>query len=264
MRVYFEIPRTNIGFKGLFSDPDIDKRTFDIDKGLRKAIKILLELNDMGVAVGTEILSQTAAERFSGLISWASIGGFCTESHIYQEWASSLSMPVGFSIGTDGNLDITINALLVASTPQVFTGNDAYGVTSKVISSGNKYCHIVLRGGEHPNYDSANISKASDMLSDHPDLPQSVIVDCSHKNSRKDYCEQGKVFNHVLLQRIGHHKLKPTICGLMLESNVEEGTQPFIYGETRKEDLNPFVSIDDACIGWEETEAIILSAHKHL
>ena len=148
-------------------------------------------------------------------------------------------------------------------------GNDPYGVTSRVISKGNKYGHIVLRGGKRPNYDPVSISETCDMLSKHPNLLQSVIVDCSHKNSGKDYRKQGEVFNHILIQRLGHAngiciKPNPAIRGLMLESNVEEGTQPFVYGETRKEDLNPFVSITDACIGWDETEDIILSAHEQL
>lgn len=269
MRVYFEKPRTNVGFKGLISDPHIDKRTFDIDEGLRKARKILMALNEMGVAVGTEILSQTAAERLSGLISWACIGARTTESQNHREWASAFSMPVGFKNGTDGNLDTAINALLAASTPQVFVGNDPYGVTSRVFSKGNKYCHIVLRGGKRPNYDPVSISEACAMLSKHPSLLQSVIVDCSHKNSGKDYRKQGEVFNHVLIQRLGHPngiriKPNPAIRGLMLESNVEEGSQPFVYGETRKKDLNPFISITDACIGWDETEEIILSAHEQL
>jgi 3-deoxy-7-phosphoheptulonate synthase len=269
MRVYFEKPRTNVGFKGLISDPHIDKRTFDIDEGLRKARKILIALNEMGVAVGTEILSQTAAERLSGLISWACIGARTTESQNHREWASAFSMPVGFKNGSDGNLDTAINAMLAASTPQVFVGNDPYGVTSRVFSKGNQYCHIVLRGGKRPNYDTVSISEACGKLSKHPNLLQSVIVDCSHKNSLKDYLKQGDVFNHVLIQRLGHPngfriEPNPAIRGLMLESNIEEGTQPFVYGESCKEDLNPFISITDACIGWKETEEIILSAHKQL
>ena len=269
MRVYFEKPRTNVGFKGLISDPHIDRQTFDIDEGLRKARKILMGLNEMGIAIGTEILSQTAAERLSGLISWACIGARTTESQNHREWASAFSMPVGFKNGTDGNLDTAINALLAASAPQVFVGNDPFGVTTRVFSKGNRFCHIVLRGGKRPNYDPVSISEACSMLAEHPSLIQSVIVDCSHKNSGKDYRKQREVFNHVLIQKTGHSngiKIKPNkaICGMMIESNVEEGKQPFVYGETRKEDLNPFISITDACIGWEETEEIILSAHKYL
>jgi 3-deoxy-7-phosphoheptulonate synthase len=258
-----------VGFKGLISDPHIDRKTFDIDEGLRKARKILMDLNEMGVAVGTEILSQTAAERLSGLIAWACIGARTTESQNHREWASAFSMPVGFKNGTDGNLDTAINALLAASSPQVFVGNDPYGVTSRVFSDGNRYCHIVLRGGKRPNYDPVSISEACSILSIHSGLIQSVVVDCSHSNSGKDYRRQGEVFNHVLIQRVGHTSgvtIKPNkaICGMMLESNLEEGSQPFVYGETRREDLNPFVSITDACIGWEETEEIILAAHGQL
>ena len=269
MRTYFEKPRTNVGFKGLISDPHIDKKTFDIDEGLRKARRILLTLNEMGVATGTEILSQTAAERLSGLISWACIGARTTESQNHREWASAFSMPVGFKNGTDGNLATAINALLAASAPQVFIGNDPFGVTSRVFSKGNRYCHIVLRGGKRPNYDPVSISEACEMLAKHPSLLKKVMVDCSHKNSGKDYRKQGEVFNHVLIQRVGHAQsvhIKPndSICGIMLESNVQEGKQDFVYGETRKPDLNPFVSITDPCIGWDETEELILGAHDQL
>ncbi len=269
MRVYFEKPRTNVGFKGLISDPHMDKKTFDIDDGLRKARKILMDLNEMGVAAGTEILSQTAAERLSGLTSWACIGARTTESQNHREWASAFSMPVGFKNGTDGNLDTAINALLATATAQVFVGNDPYGVTSRVFSRGNRYGHMVLRGGKRPNYDPVSISETCDKLSKHPSLLQSIIVDCSHKNSGKDYRKQGEVFNHVLIQKIGHTNgvhIKPNkaICGMMLESNLEAGKQPFVYGETKKEDLNPFVSITDACLGWDETEDIILAAHRLL
>lgn len=269
MRVYFEKPRTNVGFKGLISDPHLDKKSFDIDEGLRKAREILLNINDMGVAAGTEMLSQTAAERLSGLISWACIGARTTESQNHREWASAFSMPVGFKNSTDGNLSTAINAMLAASAPHVFVGNDPHGVTSRVFSKGNPYSHIVLRGGKRPNYGPVSIYEACSMLSKHPGLIQSLVVDCSHKNSGKDYRRQAEVFNQVLVQRIGHNgdlPIKPNtaICGMMLESNVEEGKQDFVYGETRKEDLNPYISITDACIGWEETEKLILTAHRVL
>jgi 3-deoxy-7-phosphoheptulonate synthase len=269
MRVYFEKPRTNVGFKGLITDPHIDKTTFDMDEGLRKARRILLALNEMGVATGSEILSQTAAERLAGLISWACIGARTTESQNHREWASAFSMPVGFKNGTDGNLTTAINALLAASTPQVFVGNDPYGVTSRVFSKGNPYCHIVLRGGKRPNYDPVSIGEACDRLAQHPSLLQCLLIDCSHKNSGKDYRKQPEVFNHVLIQRIGHTngvyiKPNPIIRGMMLESNVEAGSQTFVYGETRKQELNPYLSITDPCIGWQETEALILSAHQQL
>ncbi len=269
MRVYFEKPRTSVGFKGLISDPFIDKQTFDMNEGLRKACGILLALNEMGIATGTEILSQTAAERLGGLLSWACIGARTTESQNHREWASAFSMPVGFKNGTDGNLETAVNALLAASTPQVFIGNDPYGVTSRVFSEGNPYCHIVLRGGPRPNYDAASIGEACGMLARHPSLPQVLLVDCSHKNSGKDYRKQAEVFNHVLIQRLGHTNgvhIKPNLAirGMMLESNVEEGTQEFVYGQTRKQDLNPYVSITDGCIGWEETEALLISAYNQL
>lgn len=269
MRVYFEKPRTNVGFKGLISDPHIDKMSFDMDEGLRKARRILVNLNEMGVATGTEILSQTAAERLSGLISWACIGARTTESQNHREWASAFSMPVGFKNGTDGDLGTAINALLAASAPQVFIGNDPFGVTSRVFSTGNPDCHIVLRGGKRPNYDPVSVGEAQTKLAKYPDLTQGLIIDCSHGNSGKDYRKQQEVFNHVLIQRIGHTngiyiKPNPGIRGMMLESNIEAGAQPFVYGETLKKDLNPFVSITDACMGWDETEELILSAHQRL
>lgn len=269
MRAYFEKPRTNVGFKGMISDPHIDMKSFDVDEGLRKARKILVNLNEMGIASGTEILSQTAAERLSGLISWACIGARTTESQNHREWASGLSMPVGFKNGTDGDLSTAINALVAAYNPQVFIGNDPYGVTSKVFSKGNPDCHIVLRGGKRPNYDPVSVNEAQALLAKHPELCQAIIIDCSHSNSGKDYRRQGEVFNHVLIQRLGltkgvYIKPNPAIRGMMIESNVEEGSQPFKYGQTRKQDLNPFVSITDACIGWEETEALILSAYEQL
>ncbi len=269
MRVYFEKPRTNVGFKGLISDPHIDQKTYAVDEGLRKARRILLAITEMGIATATEILSQTAAERLAGLICWACIGARTTESQNHREWASAFSMPVGFKNGTDGNLETAVNALVAASTPQVFIGNDPVGVTSRVFSKGNRYCHLVLRGGKRPNYDPASIDEANAKLARHANLLSALLIDCSHKNSNKDFRKQSEVFNHVLIQRLGHTngvyiRPNPTIRGMMLESNVEEGSQPFVYGETRREDLNPFVSITDPCIGWQETEELILSAHAQL
>ncbi|MFH1980411.1 MAG: 3-deoxy-7-phosphoheptulonate synthase [Pseudomonadota bacterium] len=269
MRVYFEKPRTNVGWKGLISDPDLDKTTYDMDKGLRKARKILLAISDMGVAAATEILSQTAAERLAGLISWACIGARTTESQNHREWASAFSMPVGFKNGTDGNLATAVNAMLAASAPQVFIGNDPYGVTSRVFSKGNRYCHLVLRGGKRPNYDPVSIAEAGAQLAKHPELLPAILVDCSHKNSGKDFRKQGEVFNHVLIQRIGHANgiaIAPnqSIRGMMLESNVAEGKQDFVYGKTPRETLDPYVSITDACMGWNETEALLRAAHAHL
>jgi 3-deoxy-7-phosphoheptulonate synthase len=269
MRVYFEKPRTNLGFKGLISDPHIDQKTFDMDEGLRKARRILLKLSGMGVAAGTEILSQTAAERLAGLISWACIGARTTESQNHREWASAFSMPVGFKNGTDGSIDTAINALLAASSPQVFIGNDPFGVTSRVVSSGNPFCHIVLRGGQRPNYDPVSIGQACARLAAHPSLLDAILVDCSHENSGKDFRKQGEVFNQVLIQRLGHAngvpiQPVPAIRGMMLESNLEEGSQPFVYGKTRREDLNPFVSITDSCMGWDDTESLLMAAHTQL
>lgn len=269
MRVYFEKPRTNVGWKGLISDPHIDMTTYDMDEGLQKARKILMAVNEMGVAAATEVLSQTAAERLAGLISWACIGARTTESQNHREWASAFSMPVGFKNGTDGSVATAVNAMLAASSPQVFIGNDPYGVTSRVFSKGNRYCHMVLRGGKRPNYDSVSIADAVSQLAKHPELLPAIVVDCSHKNSGKDFRKQGEVFNRVLIQRIGHANgiaISPNqnIRGMMLESNVSEGKQEFVYGKTRREALDPFVSITDACMGWEETEALLRAAHAHL
>ena len=269
MRVYFEKPRTNVGWKGLISDPHIDKKTYDIDEGLRKARKILLAVNEMGVAAATEILSQTSAERLAGLISWACIGARTTESQNHREWASAFSMPVGFKNGTDGSLTTAVNAMMAASSPQVFIGNDPYGVTSRVFSTGNRFCHMVLRGGKRPNYDPVSLAAAAAQLAKHPNLLSGLLVDCSHKNSGKDYRKQAHVFNQVLIQRIGHTNgiaIAPNrnIRGMMLESNVEAGKQDFTYGVSRREDINPFVSITDACMGWSATEELLRAANAHL
>jgi 3-deoxy-7-phosphoheptulonate synthase len=269
MRVYFEKPRTNVGWKGLISDPDIDQTTYDMDKGLRKARKILMAVNEMGVAAATEILSQTSAERLAGLISWACIGARTTESQNHREWASAFSMPVGFKNGTDGNLATAVNAIMAAASPQVFIGNDPFGVTSRVFSKGNPYAHMVLRGGRRPNYDPVSLEEAASQLARHPNLLPALLVDCSHKNSGKDYRKQAHVFNQVLIQRIGHANgidIPPNrnIRGMMLESNVAAGKQDFTYGASKRADLDPFVSITDACMGWQETEELLRAAHANL
>lgn len=268
-RSYFEKPRTNVGWKGLVNDPDIDNKSFDIDRGLYLAREILLELLEMGVLSATEILSQIAAERYAGLTIWDCIGARSTEDQSHREWASAFSPPTGFKNGTDGDIMVAINAILAASVSQVFTGHDEFGRSCKTTSKGNKYTHIVLRGGKKPNYEFTCIEDVMELICKHG-LLEAIVVDCSHKNSRGNYKNQIRVFNDVLTQRTGYqngiiHEPNPMIKGMMFEVNLQEGKMKnFKYGITPFSDIDPRLSITDACLGWDEFERTIRSAHEIL
>ncbi len=256
MRVYFEKPRTTVGWKGLINDPHLDG-SCDMSEGLTRARKLLLDITELGLPTGTEMLDPITPQYIAGLVCWAAIGARTTESQTHREMASGLSMPVGFKNNTDGDLDTALNAMIAAGSPQSFLGIDAEGKTSIVKTTGNPYAHLVLRGGIRPNYDSVSIREALTML-DGKQLQQAVVVDCSHANSRKQYAEQAIVWNDVINQRAGGNS---GIIGLMLESNLSEGRQnnsgdlgTLQYGQ----------SITDECISWETTEALILSAHETL
>ena len=256
MRVYFEKPRTTVGWKGLISDPRLDN-SHDMAEGLRMARRLLCQITEMGVPTATELLDPVTPQYIAGLMCWAAIGARTTESQTHREMASGLSMPVGFKNGTDGKLDTALNAMIAAGTSQYFLGIDAEGRTSIVITKGNPYAHIVLRGGSRPNYDSVSIREASTMLREKK-LHEAVIVDCSHANSRKKFQEQTVVWQDVINQRIsGNH----TIIGLMLESNINEGHQK---NTGNLSSLKYGISITDACISWETNEDLILSAHERL
>jgi 3-deoxy-7-phosphoheptulonate synthase len=256
MRVYFEKPRTNVGWKGLINDPGLDG-SCDMMQGLLKARAMLLKITEMGLTTATEMLDPITPQYIAGLVSWAAIGARTTESQTHREMASGLSMPVGFKNCTDGGLDTALNAMIAAGSPQSFLGIDPEGKACIVKTTGNPFTHIVLRGGRRPNYDSVSIREALRLLRD-KNLPEAVIVDCSHANSRKRYEEQTVVWQDVINQRVGG---TDAIIGLMLESNLREGRQDY---NGRLDTLQYGVSITDACMDWETTEELILSAHDQL
>ena len=256
MRVYFEKPRTSIGWKGLINDPNLDG-TCDIQKGLRKARRILLRITDMGLPTATEFLETITPQYVDDLVSWAAIGARTTESQIHREMASGLSMPVGFKNATDGNLSIAINAIVAASAPQSFLGIDQEGRTSIVKTAGNTCGHIVLRGGKRPNYDALSIEEARLELVTR-NLPEGIMVDCSHANSKKKFQGQAVVWKNIINQYINGND---AIMGLMLESNLHEGNQKFC-GDLSK--LQYGVSITDECISWESTRQLLLETDKKM
>ena len=256
MRVYFEKPRTTVGWKGLLNDPHLDG-SCDMNEGLRRARQLLLDIVALGLPTATEMLDPITPQYIAGLICWSAIGARTTESQTHREMASGLSMPVGFKNCTDGGLENAINAIIAAASPQHFLGIDPQGRTSVVHTTGNPATHVVLRGGRRPNYDSVSIRQTVDKLRQ-KNLTETVIVDCSHANSNKRYAEQTVVWNDVLTQRINGNR---AIVGMMLESNLEEGRQDI--GEDPRA-LRRGVSITDACISWETTEELILDAHRRL
>lgn len=244
MRVYFEKPRTTVGWKGLINDPHLDG-TFDINFGLRQARKLLLALNDMGMPASTEFLDMITPQYYADLISWGAIGARTTESQVHRELASGLSCPVGFKNGTDGNLKIAIDAIGAANHPHHFLSVTKAGHSAIVHTAGNPDCHVILRGGKEPNYSSEHVQAAAEQLTQAGVTPK-LMVDFSHANSRKDYRRQMEVAQDVARQiRDGENN----IMGVMVESHLVEGRQdkPECYGQ----------SITDACIGWEQTEELL-------
>jgi 3-deoxy-7-phosphoheptulonate synthase len=256
MRVYFEKPRTTVGWKGLINDPCLDG-TCDIMGGLKKARQLLLDITEMGLPTATEMLEPITPQYIAGLVCWSAIGARTIESQTHREMASGLSMPIGFKNSTDGGLSTALNAMLAAGAPQDFLGIDQDGRTSVVKTTGNPWTHLVLRGGSRPNYDSVSISEAKSMLKA-KGLSESIMVDCSHANSKKEFAAQAVVWKDVINQRLdGNHD----IIGLMLESNLNEGSQK-INGDL--ECLEYGVSVTDACISWETTETLLMTAHEQL
>ncbi|WP_300458661.1 3-deoxy-7-phosphoheptulonate synthase [Desulfobacula sp.] len=256
MRVYFEKPRTTVGWKGLINDPFLDA-SYDMDEGLKKARSLLIEINQMGLPTTTEILDPITPQYIAGLLSWVAIGARTTESQTHREMASGLSMPVGFKNSTDGSLDAAINAMVAARSPQHFLGVDPQGYTAIVSTTGNPFGHIVLRGGSHPNYDPISVGKAREKLRSKK-LLDAVMIDCSHDNSGQQFKEQSFVFKSALDQRIGGNT---SIIGLMLESNLFEGNQK-CNGDVKT--LTYGISITDECISWETTEQLIHCAYDRL
>lgn len=250
MRVYFEKPRTTIGWKGLINDPHMND-SCDIEAGLKVARKLLLEINEMGLPAATEFLDPIIPQYTADLISWAAIGARTTESQTHREMASGLSMPVGFKNGTDGGLQIAIDAMHSARYPHTFLGIDQDGATSIVRANGNPDGHVVLRGGRsQPNYDAESICTAIAQLTK-ANLPAAIMVDCSHANSAKQHARQEAVWSNVIKQRAEGNS---ALIGLMVESYLEEGNQPLPKDLSQ---LKYGVSITDACIGWEMTERML-------
>ena len=252
MRVYFEKPRTTVGWKGLINDPHMDD-SCDMREGLRIARRLLIEINRLGLPAGTEMLDPITPQYIADLVAWTAIGARTTESQTHREMASGLSMPVGFKNTTEGNLQIAINAVQSARRPHSFLGITQDGVSAVIRTSGNPDTHVVLRGGRKPNYDRTSIEECSRMLAAAALEPR-VMVDCSHAQTSKDYSKQPEVFRTLVDQaRAGSR----AIIGAMLESNLEAGNQPVNSDRSK---LKYGVSVTDPCIDWPTTERCLLEA----
>lgn len=257
MRAYFEKPRTTVGWKGFIYDPYLDD-SYSLAKGVELARKLLVEINDMGMPTGTEVLGPIVIQYYADLISWAAIGARTTESQTHRELASGLSMPVGFKNGTGGEASIAVNAILSARSEHHFLGMDDGGNVSVVATKGNPDGHIILRGGDNgPNYDEMSVAKVLEECAA-AGVETKLVIDCSHANSEKDYKRQGVVWDAVWKQILAGNS---SIAGLMIESNLNPGQQKIGggFGE-----MQYGVSVTDGCIGWEETEKLIMEAYRAL
>ena len=244
MRVYFEKPRTTVGWKGLINDPDLD-HSFKINKGLRTARELLLGINELGVPAGTEFLDMITPQYIADLISWGAIGARTTESQVHRELASGMSCPMGFKNGTDGSLRIAFEAIKAASQPHHFLSVTKGGISAIVSTNGNEDCHVILRGGRQPNFDAASVDAACNEAAEAA-LACRLMIDASHGNSRKNHQNQPGVVEDVAGQIAGgDHR----IFGLMIESHLVAGRQDLKPGEP----LTYGQSITDACVGWEDT-----------
>jgi|TARA_B100000959_G_scaffold174812_1_gene183025 3-deoxy-7-phosphoheptulonate synthase len=248
MRVYFEKPRTVVGWKGLINDPDLDN-SFNINKGIKIARSLLLDLAEKGMPAGHEYLDLISPQYISDLICWGAIGARTTESQSHRELASGLSCPVGFKNGTDGGIQIAIDAIKAASKPHNFLSVTKEGKSAIFSTKGNLDCHVILRGGKNANYKFEDVENVSKTLVKNS-LNNSIMVDASHANSQKDYKKQRIVIQDIVNQILNGNT---SICGVMLESNIVEGRQDV----NKKENLVYGQSITDACIGWDETELLI-------
>jgi 3-deoxy-7-phosphoheptulonate synthase len=257
MRVYFEKPRTTVGWKGLINDPDMDD-SFHIEKGILIARELLLHVAELGLPAGTEALDPIMPQYLSELITWTAIGARTTESQTHREMASGLSTPVGFKNGTDGSLGTSINALQSVRHPHHFLGITQQGQSAVFRTRGNGHAHLVLRGGGgRPNYDAASIAQAERELTA-ANLPPNIVVDCSHGNSNKDYKQQPVVADACIAQVVAGNR---SLVGLMLESHLHAGNQAIPKDLSQ---LRYGVSITDACIDWSTTETLLLRLHKSL
>ncbi len=248
MRVYFEKPRTTVGWKGLINDPHMDS-SFDINDGLRIARKLLLEINDTGLPAAGEFLDMITPQYVADLMSWGAIGARTTESQVHRELASGLSCPVGFKNGTDGTIKVAIDAINAAGAAHCFLSVTKWGHSAIVNTSGNSDCHIILRGGREPNYSAHHVKAVKDGLAK-ASLPAQIMIDCSHANSSKQFKKQMEVGADVCGQISAGEN---SIMGVMIESHLVEGNQnlesgvELVYGQ----------SVTDACIGWEDTETLL-------
>lgn len=260
MRVYFEKPRTIMGWKGFINDPTLTGE-LDLPEGLRRARKFLLDVAELGLPAGTEWLDTITPQYLADLISWGAIGARTTESQTHRELASGLSMPIGFKNGTGGTLHsirIGVNGAVAARSRHAFMSTDSHGKVIVAYTKGNPHSHLILRGGEQgPNHGPEYVAAACRMLDDHG-LSKKLIIDCSHGNSDKDYERQFEVFQEVLQQRLDGN---PCIAGMMLESHLYEGKQDL---NGRPDSLRYGVSITDGCIGWKRTEELIRQAYDDL
>ncbi len=257
MRVYFEKPRTTVGWKGLIMDPHLDG-SHDIATGLRAARTFLREVLDLGLPTATELLDPITPQYIADLICWSAIGARTAESQTHRQMASGLSMPLGFKNGTDGSITTAINAIKAAAQPHTFLGINLDGAASAIVTRGNPDCHVVLRGGATgPNYSPAHIAQTEQLLA-RAGLPKSILVDCSHDNSAKMPERQPAVV-HALLGQVAAGNT--SIMGAMVESNLEPGSQPF---PQPKEKLRYGVSITDGCIDWPTTEKLVRELHGAL
>lgn len=257
MRVYFEKPRTTVGWKGFINDPDLND-SFNITKGLHLGRQLLLDLAEMGIPTATEALDPVTPQFIGDLVSWTAIGARTAESQTHREMSSGLSTPVGFKNGTDGSLDTCVNAMLSASSPHSFLGIDSEGRSAVTHSTGNHYSHVVLRGGRHgPNYDSVNIALTEQAL-EKANLPKNIVIDCSHENSNKNPMLQPLVMENCIHQLTEGSR---SIVGVMIESHLHEGNQKI---SSNSDELQYGVSVTDGCVSWETTEEMLHKAHQAL
>jgi len=250
MRVYFEKPRTTVGWKGLINDPYLDE-TFRIDEGLRIARQLLIEINRLGLPAGSEFLDVISPQYLGDLISWGAIGARTTESQVHRELASGLSAPIGFKNGTDGNIKIATDAIQAAAGGHHFLSVHKNGQVAIVQTNGNPDCHVILRGGKAPNYDAASVAAACADLAK-AKLPETLMVDCSHANSSKQHEKQLDVAKDIAAQIAGGSR---RVFGVMVESHLHAGAQKFTPGKDDASKLEYGKSITDACLGWDDSLA---------
>lgn len=257
MRAYFEKPRTTVGWRGLINDPDLDG-SFNMDKGLRIARELLLSINDLGVPIAVEMLDPISPQYISDLVGLGTIGARTTESQTHRAMASGLSMPIGYKNGTDGGVQVAVNAFLSARSPHSFLGVTPEGASCVVKTTGNPDGLVILRGSRQgPNYDAANVEDATTQMQA-ARLEPALMVDCSHANSGNDYTRQEAIWNSVLQNHLAN---QDAVLGMMVESNLHEGKQTI---SSDRSQMRYGVSVTDGCVSWETTERMLASAYEAL